>query len=217
MFALVSVLSVTMNGTLVMITCVCKPVHIITNTNRISNWLIGMWAEKKKTYSHHLLSSQLSQECHVTLPLSVTSTVCSRCKRAAGRKQCVQWGTCHCEWCAPVWGCCPPHSVSDQLPPILQAKTLSISSHYSVTWNHGAKKPNQLLRLLNESNFLPESTRRAHTSIATLNYLTLIQINKSHRHQDCATPQRQTMTMHLYHCMKTASYSIARNTVNNLI
>lgn len=102
-------------------------------------------------------------------------------------------------------------------PPILQAKTLSISSHYSVTWNHGAKKPNQLLRLLNESNFLPESTRRAHTSIATLNYLTLIQINKSHRHQDCATPQQQTMTMHLYHCMKTASYSITRNTVNNLI
>ena len=50
MFALVSVLSVTMNGTLVMITCVCKPVHIITNTNRISNWLIGMWAEKKKKH-----------------------------------------------------------------------------------------------------------------------------------------------------------------------
>lgn len=115
-------------------------------------------------------------------------------KERRGEKQCVRWGTCQCEWCAPVWGCCPLHSVSDQLPPILQAKTLSISSHYSVTWNHGAKKPNQLLRLLNESNFLPESTRRAHTSIATLNYLTLIQINKSHRHQDCATPQWQTMT-----------------------
>lgn len=85
--------------------------------------------------------------------------------------------------------------------PILQAKTLSISSHYSVTWNQGAKKPHHLLHLLNESNFLPESTRPSHTSIATLNYLTLIQINKSHRDQDCAIPQRQTVTTHLYHCI----------------
>lgn len=97
-------------------------------------------------------------------------------------------------------------------PPILQAKTPSISSHYSVTWNHGAKNPNQVLRLLNESNFLPESTRRAHTSIATLNYLTLIQINKSQRHQDCATPQWQAMTTHLYHCAETATYSIPQYT-----
>lgn len=103
-------------------------------------------------------------------------------------------------------------------PPTFQARNLSISSHYSVTWNHRAKKPNQLLSLLNECNFLPESTRRAHTSIATLNYPTLIQINKSHRHLDCATPQWQTMTTHLYHCMKTASYSIhQKNRVNNLI
>lgn len=66
--------------------------------------------------------------------------------------------------------------------PVLQAKTLSISSHYPVTWNQRAKKPRHLLRLLNESNFLPESTY-IHRN---LNYLTLIQINKSHCHQDCA-------------------------------
>lgn len=107
--------------------------------------------------------------------------------------------------------------LSQTSSPILQARTLSISSHYSVTWNRGAKKPNQLLRLLNESNFLPESTRHAHTSIASLNYLLLIQINKSHHHQGYATPQWQTMTTHLYHCTKTTTYSMHQNTVNNLI
>ncbi len=73
------------------------------------------------------------------------------------------------------------------------------------------QKSNQLLRLLNESNFLPESTRRAHTSIATVNYPTLIQINKSHCRQGCATPQWQTMTVRLYHCMKTATYSVPQH------
>lgn len=143
-------------------------------------------------------------------PQSQARSVLAVKEREGGQKQCVLWETCHCEWCAPVWGCCPLYSVSDHHHhprPILQAKTLSISSHYSVTWNHGGKKPDQLLRLLNESNFLPESTRRAHTSIATPNYLTLIQINKSRRHQDCATPQWQTMTVHLYHCVRTATYS----------
>lgn len=81
--------------------------------------------------------------------------------------------------------------LSQTSPPTFQARNLS--SHYSVTWNHRAKKPNQL-RLLNECNFLPESTRRAQTSIATLNYRTLIQINKDQHHLDCATPQRQ----HIY-------------------
>lgn len=107
------------------------------------------------------------------------------------------------------WGCCPLPSVSDQ-PPILQARTLSISSHYSVTWNHRAHKPNRLLRLLNESNFLPESTERAHTSIATRNYLTLIQINKRHCHQGCATPQWHTMATHLYHYTRTATSAIPK-------
>lgn len=92
--------------------------------------------------------------------------------------------------CACVWGGVVLSPLSLTTPPTIhRARTLSISSHYPVTWNHGdKKKSNQLLHLLNESNFLPESTRHAHTSMATLNYLTLIQINKSHHHQDCATP-----------------------------
>lgn len=102
----------------------------------------------------------------------------------------------------------PPSSMTRN-PPQPPGQTLlhlSISSQYSVTWNHGAKKLNQLLRLLNESNFLPESTKRAHISIATLNYLTLIQINKRHHHQDCATPRWQTVTTLLYNRMKTAMH-----------
>lgn len=65
--------------------------------------LIGMHASRI-TSSHHIPSLKLSQDCHVTLLLSVTSTACSSCKRAEGRKQCVRWETCQCEWCAPVWG-----------------------------------------------------------------------------------------------------------------
>lgn len=49
MFAWVSVLCVIMNGTLV-ITCACEPVHIITNTKRISNWLKG---KKHKAITSH--------------------------------------------------------------------------------------------------------------------------------------------------------------------
>lgn len=115
--------------------------------------------------------------CHSALPV----------KQLKGWKQCVLWETCQCEWCARVSGCCPLCSLFDRLPPILWAETLSISSHYSVTWNEGAKNPRHLLRLLNESNFLPESTRRAYTSIVTLNYVTLIQINKGCCHQDSRT------------------------------
>lgn len=175
---------------------------------RVSRW----------TKSYYLPSIlQLSQDCHVNLSFfpsqaqSVLALKERRAKTACPVRVVSVWVMCSyvrvlssplCLWPAP---------------PILQARTLSISSHYSVTWNHRAKKPNQLLRLLNESNFLPESTRRAHTSMETLNYLTLIQINKSHCHQDCATTQWQTMTVHLNHCMRTATYSIPQNTVNNLI
>lgn len=141
---------------------------------------------------------------------------CPCCQRAKGPRQYVWWETRHCDWCAPVEG----GVLSSPLRlwpafPILQARTLSISSHYSVTWNRGGggqkKIPHHLFHLLNESNFLPESTRPARTSTATLNYLTLIQINKRHRDQDSVIPQRQSMTTRLYHNTETASYAIPTN------
>lgn len=97
---------------------------------------------------------------------------------------------------APVWDCCPSPLSSRPGP-------VPISSHYSVTWNQegkGSEKRNHdhLFHLLNESNFLPQSTRRAHTSVATQNYLTLIRINKSRCDQDSAVAWRQTLTAHLY-------------------
>lgn len=101
--------------------------------------------------------------------------------------------------------------------PILQAKTLSISSHYSVTWNHGAKKPHHLLHLLNESNFLPESPGPAHASIATLNYLTLIQINKSHHDQDCTIPRRHADRASISPCADNNSSYTPKSRVNYLV
>lgn len=86
-------------------------------------------------------------------------------------------------------GCCPLHSVSDQRPPSSGPRpspSLHITQWPETT---GPKQPHHLFHLLNESNFLPESTKRAHTSIETLNDLTLIQINNNHCYQDCATPQ----------------------------
>lgn len=43
-------------------------------------------------------------KCHVTLLLSVRSTVCSSRQRAKGPKQCVRCEARQCEWCAPAWG-----------------------------------------------------------------------------------------------------------------
>lgn len=143
---------------------------------------------------------------------------CPCCQRAKGPKQYVWWETRHCDWCAPVEGrgCCPPHFVSDQLSPSSRPGPFPSLPHYSVTWNRGGegkkkKKPHHLFHLLNESNFLPESTRPARTSMATRNCLTLIQINKRHCDQDSVIPRRQSVTTRLYHDTETASHAIPTN------
>lgn len=87
----------------------------------------------------------------------------------------------------PQCGTAAPHphpSGQDPLP------SLHITQWPETKRGREAKKekrnPDHLFHLLNESNFLPESTRRVRTSVATLNYLTLIRINKSWRDQDRA-------------------------------
>lgn len=111
--------------------------------------------------------------CDIVFPRSQAQSVLAVKERRGEKTLCTVWDV-------SVWAMWPDVGVSSLLlhfwraPQSLQAKTLSISSHYSVTWNHKAKKLNQLLCLPNESNSLPERTRHAHISIATWNWLTLI-------------------------------------------
>lgn len=60
------------------------------------------------------------------------------------------------------------------------------------------RNPNNLFHLLNESNFLPESTWRAHMSMAPQNYLTLIWSNKSQCDQDSAVAHDGQLWQHIY-------------------
>lgn len=140
--------------------------------------------------SHHLQSSEASRgDSWLFDALGHQSSCSCRQKTKGGQNSKSGERRVTVTDAAPVRGCCfsPPSSRPGPSP---------IASHYSVTWNQegeGSKKekrkrrnPDYLFHLVNESNFLPERTGRACTSVATQNYLTLIWINKTQSNQDSA-------------------------------
>lgn len=159
------------------------------------NWLYTL-RDSLAQYAEYPIASPpppLSQECLVTLSLGYvhvllllwnsrgTENSMSCEKRVSVSDALVFQGA---VLSAPSPTGCPPSSGPRPSP------SLHIIQ-WPETWGGGGcKNPCHLLRLLNESNFLPESTRRAYTSIVTLNYVTLIQINKGRRHQDSSATQQ---------------------------
>lgn len=94
----------------------CEPVHIVPPSISINYHIcISLQSIRKK-----IRLKSPSRFHPVVLWRSCGSRSLVQCVLAVKerrRENTVWWETCHCEWCCPMWGCCPPSSISYCLPP----------------------------------------------------------------------------------------------------